>query len=325
MQRYLVTGGAGFIGSHLCDVLVARGEDVTAVDDLSTGSRTNITGLSASARFRLVVGSATDPALVDELVGACDVVVHLAAAVGVELIRERPLQSALTNVTATTTVLSSAVRHRRPVLVASSSEVYGYAAQVPIDEDADRVTGAAGDMRASYSASKALEESVALACAHEHGLPVVVARLFNTVGPRQRSEYGMVLPRFADHALAGTPLRVFGDGRQTRCFAHVLDVVEALAALAGSRVAAGEVFNVGSQEEVSVLRLAQRVMEHAGVRLPLELVPFPDGFREARRRVPDIGKVAARIGWRPQRGLDEIIRDVLADRSALPLAAGAVS
>jgi UDP-glucose 4-epimerase len=156
-------------------------------------------------------------------------------------------------------------------------------------------------------------------------LPVVVARLFNTVGPRQRSEYGMVLPRFADHALAGTPMRVFGDGRQSRCFAHVLDVAEALYALAGNPAAAGDVFNVGSREEVSVLGLARRVMARAGVRLPLELVPFPDGFLEARRRVPDISKIAARVGWRPARGLDTIIGDVLADRSALPLAAGAAS
>jgi UDP-glucose 4-epimerase len=321
VQRYVVTGGAGFIGSHLCDLLVARGHEVTAVDDLSTGRAANVSQLMASDRFRLVMGSAADPALVDELVRDGDVVVHLAAAVGVQLIRERPLQSALTNVTAAMTVLAAAVRHRRPVLTASSSEVYGYAAPVPLREDADRVAGAADDTRASYAASKGLEESLALGCAHEHGLPVVVARLFNTVGPRQQSEYGMVLPRFADHALAGTPLRVFGDGRQTRCFAHVLDVVDALAALAGNPAAAGEVFNVGSRDEVSVLELAELVMEHAGVRLPLELVPFPDGFREARRRVPDIGKIAARIGWRPARGLDAIVRDVLADRATLLVAA----
>jgi UDP-glucose 4-epimerase len=323
MTPYLVTGGAGFIGSHLCDLIVARGDQAVALDDLSTGRAGNVAQLLGHDGFRLVVGSAADPAIVDELVQSCDVVVHLAAAVGVQLIRERPLQSAVTNVTATTTVMSAAVRHRRPVLVASSSEVYGYAAAVPLREDADRVSGAAGDMRASYAASKALDESVALACAHEHGLPVVVARLFNTVGPRQRSEYGMVLPRFADHVLAGTPPRVFGDGRQTRCFAHVLDVAQALDALAGTPATAGEVFNVGSREEVSVLELAERVMERAGVRLPVELVPFPEGFREARRRVPDLGKIEARVGWRPSRGLDEIVRDVLAERSAPPLAGAA--
>jgi UDP-glucose 4-epimerase len=181
-------------------------------------------------------------------------------------------------------------------------------------------------MRASYAASKALEESLALACVHEHGLPVVVVRLFNTVGPRQRSDYGMVLPRFVERALAGSPLRVFGDGRQTRCFGHVLDVVEALHALAGNPAAAGEVFNVGSSEEVSVIELAERVMAATGVALPLELVPFPDDFREARRRVPDIRKIAARVGWAPTRSLDAIIQDVLAERAGAPLpAAGAAS
>jgi UDP-glucose 4-epimerase len=175
-------------------------------------------------------------------------------------------------------------------------------------------------MRASYSASKALEESLAMACAHEHGLPVTVARLFNTVGPRQRSDYGMVLPRFAERALAGRPLRVYGDGRQTRCFAHVLDVAQALRALAGNPAAAGEVFNVGRQEEISVLDLAHRVMDAAGVTLPIELVPFADDFREAGRRVPDIGKIEERIGWAPTLDLDTIIRDVLAEHGQVPAA-----
>jgi UDP-glucose 4-epimerase len=319
---YLVTGGAGFIGSHLCDLLIARGEEVVALDDLSTGRRVNLAPLADSPRFRLVVGSAADAPLVDDLARSCDVVVHLAAAVGVELIRRRPLESALSSVAATMTVLEAARRHERPILVASSSEVYGYAAPVPVGEDTERVSGGAKDARASYSASKALEESLAFACAREHGLPVVVARLFNTVGPRQRSDYGMVIPRFVEGALAGTPLRVYGDGSQTRCFAHVLDVVEALAGLAGNPAAAGDVFNVGSQEEVSVRELADRVMRAAGVQLPLELVPMADDFREARRRVPDIGRITARIGWRPERDLDSIIRDVLDERvPALPAAA----
>jgi UDP-glucose 4-epimerase len=315
VHRYLVTGGAGFIGSHLCDLLIARGEEVVALDDLSTGRRLNVAQLADSPRFRLVLGSTADPALVGDLVGSCDVVIHLAAAVGVDLIRRRPLRSALSSVTGTTTVLGAVRRHGRPLLISSSSEVYGYSAPVPVGEDCERVSGAATDMRASYSASKALEESLALACAHDDGLPVVVARLFNTVGPRQRSDYGMVIPRFVDHALAGTPLRVYGDGRQTRCFAHVLDVVAALAALAGNPAAAGDVFNVGSQEEISVRDLAERVMRAAGVALPLELVPFADDFRESRRRVPDIAKIAARVGWRPTRDLETIIRDVLAERA----------
>lgn len=315
MPSYLVTGGAGFIGSHLCDLLVARGDEVVALDDLSTGRRLNLAQLADSPRFRLVLGSTADPALVGDLTRSCDVVVHLAAAVGVDLIRRRPLHSALSSVAGTMTVLEAARHHERPLLISSSSEVYGYSAPLPVPEDAQRVSGVATDLRASYSASKALEESLALACAHEDGLPVVVARLFNTVGPRQRSDYGMVIPRFVDHALAGTPLRVYGDGRQTRCFAHVLDVVEALAALAGNPAAAGDVFNVGSQDEISVRELAERVMRAAGVQLPLELVPFADDFHEARRRVPDIAKVAARVGWRPARDLDTIIRDVLAERA----------
>lgn len=318
MPSYLVTGGAGFIGSHLCDLLAADGEDVIALDDLSTGRRANLAHLSD--RVTLVVGSAAEPARVDRLVAAVDVVVHLAAAVGVELIREQPLRSAMTNVAATSAVLEAALRHDRPVLVASSSEVYGYAAPVPVAEDALRVSGAAGDMRASYSAAKALEESLAMAAAHEHGLPVTVARLFNTVGPRQRSDYGMVIPRFAERALAGLPLRVYGDGRQTRCFAHVLDVVQALRGLAGNLAASGEVFNVGSQEEVSVIDLARRVMNGAGVTLPIELVPFPDDFREAGRRVPDIEKIGERIGWAPTRDLDTIIHDVLAEHGRVPAA-----
>jgi UDP-glucose 4-epimerase len=321
MTSYLVTGGAGFIGSHLCDLIVARGERAVALDDLSTGRVANIAQLMDGARFRLVVGSASDEPLVDELVRDCDVVVHLAAAVGVELIRARPFRSATSSVKATMAVLDAAVRHARPVLVASSSEVYGYSAPIPVPEHAMRVSAAADDARASYSASKALEESLALGCAHENGLPVVVARLFNTVGPRQRADYGMVLPRFAERAVEGRPLRVYGDGRQTRCFAHVLDVVQALWELAGEPGAAGQAVNIGSQEEVSIIDLAHRVMAAAGVSLPIDLVPFPDGFREAPRRVPDIAKIATLIGWAPTRSLDAIVHDVLDERVPARLAA----
>jgi UDP-glucose 4-epimerase len=314
MLRYLVTGGAGFIGSHLCDLLVARGATVVAIDDLSTGCRANVAQLARNSRFRLVVGSATDPRLMDRLVAEADVVVHLAAAVGVELIRSRPLRSARTNALATLMVLDQAVRHRRRVLLASSSEVYGYSAPVPVGEDTLRTSGAASDMRASYGASKAFEESVALACAHEEGLPVVVARLFNTVGPRQRADHGMVIPRFVEHALARRPLRVLGDGRQTRSFGHVLDVVDALRRLAEAPAATGEVFNVGRPEEVTVLDLAQRIMTATDRTVPVELVPYPDGFRESRRRVPDVAKIRACVGWQPRRDLDTIIADVVAER-----------
>jgi UDP-glucose 4-epimerase len=313
MLRYLVTGGAGFIGSHLCDLLVARGARVVAVDDLSTGLRANVAQLAHHPRFRLDVGSATDPRLMDRLVADADVVVHLAAAVGVELIRSQPLRSARTNALATLTVLDQAVRHGRRVLLASSSEVYGYNAPAPVGEDTVRTSGAAHDMRASYGAAKAFEESAALACAHEQLLPVVVARLFNTVGPRQRAHHGMVIPRFVEHALARRPLRVLGDGRQTRSFAHVLDVVDGLRRLAESPAATGEVFNLGRPEEVSILDLAQRVMAATECTVPVELVPYPDDFRESRRRVPDVAKIRAYVGWEPQRDLDTIIGDVVAE------------
>lgn len=323
VQSYLITGGAGFIGSHLADRLVARGKHVVVLDDLSTGRRDNVAALTARRRFRLVVGSANNAALVDELVRSCDVVVHLAAAVGVELIRRQPLRSALTNTTTTTTVLDAAARHGKRVLIASSSEVYGYGAPVPVAETAERVLGAAGDMRTSYAASKALEESMALAWAYEHGLPVVVARLFNTAGPRQRFDYGMVLPRFVRRALTGRPLRVLGDGGQSRSFSHVLDVVEALQRLIESPGAACDVFNVGRSEEVTVLQLAERVMEATGTTGPVELVPYPHGFREARRRVPDVTKIRNCIGWTATRDLDSIIHDVIAEHAVRPPAAAA--
>jgi UDP-glucose 4-epimerase len=320
MTSYLITGGAGFIGSHLADRLIANGHAVVALDDLSTGRHVNVAALADEPRFKLVVGSATNAALIDPLVHSCDVVVHLAGALGAALVRERPLHCALTNVTGTSTVLAAAGRHKRPVLIASSSDVYGYDPPVPVAEDAVRVSGAPADMRAAYAAAKALEESLALAWTHEHGLPVTVARLFSTAGPRQRPEHGMVVPRLVQQALSGRQLRVFGDGRQTRCFAHVLDVVEALDALAGCRAAAGEVFNVGSQEEVSILELAERVMYTVGINRPVDVVALPAGVREPRRIVPDIAKIASVVGWRPTRGLEAIVRDVVAERGTVPQA-----
>ena len=301
MTSYFITGGAGFIGSHLADRLIAHGHSVVAIDDLSTGRHANIVQLAGSRRFRFVAGSAADATAIDPLVQSCDVVIHLAAAVGSELIRAQPLRSALTNVTATSTVLETAARHGRPVVIASSSDVYGYDAAVPVREDAVRVTGTASDIRASHAAAKAFEESLALAWAHETGLPVVVARLFNTAGARQRADHGMVVPRFVEQARSGRRLQVLGDGLQTRCFAHVLDVVAALHALADSPAAAGEVFNVGSQDEVSVLELAERVMEALGVDRPIDFAPMPDGGGEPRRSVPDIAKIADCVGWAPSR------------------------
>ena len=314
MTSYLITGGAGFIGSHLADRLIAHGDSVVAIDDLSTGRHANIVQLAGEPRFRFVAGSAVDAATIDPLVQSCDVVVHLAAAAGGELIRDQPLRSALTNVTATSTVLETAARHGRPVLIASSADVYGYDAPAPVREDDLRDAGMASDMRASHAAAKAFEESLAFAWAHETGMPIVIARLFNTAGPRQRADYGAVVPRFVERVQAGRALRVFGDGRQTRCFAHVLDVVAALHALAETPAAAGQAFNVGSQDEVTMLELAERMMEAAGVSRPVELVPMPDGFREVRQSVPSIAKVAACIGWAPTRSLDDIVRDAVAER-----------
>jgi UDP-glucose 4-epimerase len=311
LRRLLITGGAGFIGSHLADRLVAHGERVIAVDDLSTGRRANVAHLMNDRRFRLVVGSAADPALMDGLVKSCDAVVHLAAAVGVQLIREQRLRSLLTNASVSTVVLEAAARHGRPIMIASSSEVYGYNAPTPVSEDSPRVVGTAGDLRASYATAKAMEETLADAYAREHGLPLVTVRLFNTVGPRQRADYGMVLPKFVEEALACRPLRVYGDGLQTRCFAHVLDVVEALHELLGCPRAAGQVINVGSEEEVSILDLARRALAATGATTSIELVAYPDGFLEPRRRVPDTSKIRSLVGWAPRRDLDDTIRDVI--------------
>jgi UDP-glucose 4-epimerase len=316
MTSYLITGGAGFIGSHLADRLIAHGNSVVVVDDLSTGRHANIVRLAGEPRFRFVAGSAANAKVLDPLVRWCDVVVHLAAAVGRELIRHEPLRSALANVTATSTVLETAARHGRPVVLASSSDVYGYDAAAPVCEDAVRVTST--DIGASHAAAKAFEESLALAWAHETGLAVVVARLFSTAGPRQRAEQGMVMPRFVEQARAGRRLTVFGDGLQTRCFAHVHDVVAALHALADSPSAAGEVFNVGTHGEATVLELAERVMDAVGVSRPVELVPLPDGVREARRSVPDLAKIAAYVSWEPSRSLDDVVRDAVAAEVGVP-------
>jgi UDP-glucose 4-epimerase len=311
-MRYLVTGGAGFIGSHLCDALVAEGNQVTVLDNLSTGRQENIELLRAEAR--LVHGSVLDELLVDEAVRESDVVVHLAAAVGVRLIVERPLHSFLTNVRGAEVVLEAAHRYRRKVLVASSSEVYGKNGG-PFREDDDRVLGSNAVSRWSYATSKAVDEILALAYHRERGLPAVVVRLFNCVGPRQSSAYGMVLPNLVEQALAGRPLTVHGDGLQTRCFCHVRDVVNALLRLIHDPRAEGEVFNVGSTEEVSILELARRVVSATGSGSPVRLVPYEEaygeGYEDMRRRIPDISRVRALTGWEPRMSLDEIISEVI--------------
>jgi UDP-glucose 4-epimerase len=315
-MRVLVTGGAGFIGSHLCDLLLADGHSVHALDDLSTGSSENVAHLEGNADFRLTVASVDDAGVIDELVGEADTVVHLAAAVGVRLVVEVPVRAIETNVHCTEVVLEHADRHRTPVLIASTSEVYGKSAALPFREDGDLQMGATDKSRWAYACSKAIDEFLAMAYWRERRLPVIVVRLFNTVGPRQTGSYGMVVPRLVGQALAGQPLTVYGDGRQTRCFCHVADVVQALAGLLNDVRAHGNVFNVGATAEISILDLARRIIALTGsdseVCLTAYGEAYGDGFEDMYRRVPDISKVQALIGWTPTRTLDDVIRDVAA-------------
>jgi nucleoside-diphosphate-sugar epimerase len=315
MMRYLVTGGAGFIGSHLADALVARGEAVTILDDLSTGRRENIDHLQGSAGF--VRGTILDAPLVDELVAEADIVVHLAAAVGVKLIVDRPLECFLTNIRGTEITLAAAHRYGRKILITSTSEVYGKSREGrPFRENDDRVLGGTQVSRWSYATSKAADEILAFAYHRERGLPTILVRLFNCVGPRQTGAYGMVLPRLVQQALAGEPLTVHGDGLQTRCFCHVRDVVEALGRLLDLPGAVGDVFNVGATEEVRIRELAERVRRVTGSPSEIRFVSYDDaygeGYEDMRRRVPDISKIRAATGWRPRTSLEEIIAEVAA-------------
>jgi nucleoside-diphosphate-sugar epimerase len=312
-MRYLITGGAGFIGSHLAEALLARDDGVTILDNLSTGTRSNIAGLEGRARF--VQGSVLDSLLVEDLVAESDVVVHLAAAVGVRLVIDRPLASLLTNVRGSELVLEAAHRYRRKVLLASSSEVYGKNDRSPFREDDDRVLGSASVARWGYAVSKMADEVLASAYHRERGLPTIVVRLFNTVGPRQTAAYGMVLPTFVAQAVAGQDLTVHGDGRQSRCFCHVLDVVEGLRRLLEDPDAEGGTFNVGSTEEVTVEELARRVIRAAGSSSGIRFVPYDEayegGFEDMRRRVPDVSRIRDAVGWEPRRSLDDIIDELV--------------
>jgi UDP-glucose 4-epimerase len=315
--RVLITGGSGFIGSHLSDALLARGDDVVALDDLSTGSRDNVRHLEDNRRFRLVVDSVQNEDVVGRLVDDCDVVFHLAAAVGVKLIVESPVRTIETNVKGTEIVLAAAARQCKRTLIASTSEVYGLSEQVPFREDGNLVMGATTKGRWSYACSKAIDEFLALAYFREKKLPTVIVRLFNTVGPRQTGRYGMVVPTLVGQALAGEPLTVFGTGRQTRCFGFVGDIVEALVRLMDHPAAAGEVFNLGSHEEVSIIALAERIIALTGSPSKIVYIPYSEayeeGFEDMPRRVPDTAKAERVIGFRARTPLDGILRTVIRD------------
>jgi len=317
-MRYLVTGGAGFIGSHLCETLVEAGEEVVVLDDLSTGSYDNIAGLDkAGSKFRFLLGSITDAPFVEDCIRECDAVFHLASAVGVRLIIDQPVKTIETIVNGTDVLLRACARYRRPVLLTSTSEIYGKSDKVPFREDADCMMGPTTQRRWSYACAKALDEFLALAHWYEYRLPVVIVRLFNTVGPRQTGQYGMVVPRFVGQALKGEPITVYGDGAQTRCFVHVRDVVETLPKLLALPAARGQIYNLGADEEVSILQLAERVKALAQSASTIEMVPYERayvaGFEDMRRRVPDLTKIAEAIGYRPKRNLDAILRDVIAE------------
>lgn len=319
-MKVFITGGAGFIGSHLAERLLDRGDRVLVLDDLSTGTMDNIQHLIGRPGFEYRIGSALDLPLVTECVDRCDVTVHLAAAVGVRLIVERPVHTIETNVGCTETVLDAAAKKQKLVFVASTSEVYGKSGKIPFSEEDDLQLGPTSHSRWAYACSKALDEWLALAYLREKKVPVVVARFFNTVGPRQTGRYGMVLPNFVSQALAGEPITVFGTGTQSRCFGHVFDAVEAILRLIAAPAAVGQVVNVGNDEEVTILGLAERVREATGSTSEIRLVPYseayPEGFEDMHRRVPDVRKLERMIGFRPRTPLAQIIADVVADQRA---------
>ena len=321
-MRVLITGGAGFIGSHLSDAYLERGDEVFVMDDLSTGSIENIAHLKKHPRFHYTIDSVTNQPALAELVDQCDVIFHLAAAVGVKLIVESPVRTIETNVHGTEVVLSMANKKKKKVLIASTSEVYGLSMEVPFREDGNLVMGATTKGRWSYACSKAIDEFLALAYWREKKLPTVVVRLFNTVGPRQTGQYGMVIPTFVKQALAGRQITVYGDGLQTRCFGYVGDVVGALVKLMDHTEAVGQVFNIGSNEEVTILELAERIKELTRSASEIVFVPYneayEEGFEDMPRRVPDISKINTLVGFRPQMSLDGILESVISFHTGRP-------
>ena len=315
-MRVLVTGGAGFIGSHLVDSLLAQGHEVWAFDDLSTGRLENLREAATRPDFHFVEGSVLDPALVSDMVSRVDEVYHLAAAVGVKFVLDNPLRSLLTNIRGTEEVLEAADKHgKKRVLLFSSSEVYGKGASIPFHEDDDRLLGPTSVLRWSYAASKAVDEFLALGYHHERRLPVTVVRCFNTCGPRQSPHYGMVIPRFVERALRNEPILVYGDGLQSRCFSSVHDVVRGVLMLAREPRSIGEVFNIGTQEEVSVAELARRVKVLTGSSSPIQTVGYEaiygSRFEDMQRRVPSLDKIRGIVGYEPRVTLDELLHDTI--------------
>jgi nucleoside-diphosphate-sugar epimerase len=314
-MRALITGGAGFIGSHLAEAILARGDSVFVLDNLSTGSMDNIVHLKGRAGFEYFIDSVENEGLLAELIDRADVVFHFAAAVGVKLIVEQPVRTIETNVHGTEVVLKHANKKKKLVVIASTSEVYGKSEDVPFREDSDLVMGPTPKHRWAYACSKAIDEFLALAYWKERQLPVIVVRFFNTVGPRQTGQYGMVIPNFVRQALAGEPITVFGDGTQSRSFTHVADVVQALLNLVKEPKAVGQVINIGNIEEISIQKLAERVRELSGSKSSIKLVPYDEayesGFEDMPRRVPDLSKVEGLIGYKPRFSLDDILSQVI--------------
>lgn len=319
-MKILITGGAGFIGSHLTDRLLDMGHGVVVLDNLSTGSMDNLAQAKDRQNFEMVIGSVRDNSLVQELVEQCDAVIHLAAAVGVKLILEKPSLSIHTNVNGTENILHAAATGNKLVIIASTSEVYGKAVKVPFSEDDDLVLGATANLRWSYAVAKMLDESLALSYSYEKRLRVIIVRLFNTTGPRQTGYYGMVLPNFVSQALRGDPITVHGTGDQSRCFGHVYDAVESLTRLLNAPNAIGEIFNVGNDEEVTIYGLAERIRERTGSSSEIVKKPYNEvygfGFEDMQRRVPGVSKLEKFIGYRPRTPLDQIIDDVIAEQRA---------
>ena len=316
-MKYLITGGAGFIGSHLAEKLIARGDQVVIFDNLSTGSAMNLSGITERITFK--EGNILVKAVIDKLVSESDFVVHLAAALGVFNIVNKPLESLKTNLQGSEVVLEACDKYRKPVLIASTSEIYGKNDKVPLNEEDDRIIGHPLKSRWSYSEAKAVDESFAYFYYLENKLPTRIVRFFNTVGPRQVGNYGMVVPRFVSAALRNEPLSVYGSGDQIRCFCHVDDAVRALLLVMDSDKAVGEVFNVGNNQQISIMELAKKVIELTGSSSTIEKIAYeeayPEGFEDMQRRVPDISKIKRALGWTPEINLDQIVRDIAAFNS----------